>query len=188
MTFLAFRGSYVYIYIYNIYITWICVLWSFAEVEYASCGDGPRLTTWIETQSGEDSGSRFVLDVETGPGISTGSDERSDWTGTYPYAEPSGEPVGAIKLLSFRVAWLDCWSWIWPPSFEEVGSALFWNIWNLGLRRKTHTHTGLPIWLGFWGLSKKGCEDIVHSKPFWLPRAWFGSHFLSGIWRWCFCS
>jgi hypothetical protein len=151
MTFLAFRGSYVYIYIYNIYITWICVLWSFAEVEYASCGDGPRLTTWIETQSGEDSGSRFVLDVETGPGISTGSDERSDWTGTYPYAEPSGEPVGAIKLLSFRVAWLDCWSWIWPPSFEEVGSALFWNIWNLGLRRKTHTHrfTNLVGLLGF---------------------------------------
>lgn len=80
----------------------ICSLWSFAEVEYA-CG-GPRLTTWIETQSGEDSGSRFVLDVETGPGISTGSDERSDWTGTYPYAESTGEPVGATKLLFFRVA------------------------------------------------------------------------------------
>ena len=64
----------------------ICSLWSFAEVEYASCGDGPRLTTWIETQSGEDSGSRFVLDVETGPGISTGiSICRTHWRANWSY-------------------------------------------------------------------------------------------------------
>ena len=186
MTFLAFRGSYVYIYIIftsreYVYYAWclcchlltvvicwgrVCFLWRWTTSHHLD-----RDPKWW----------RF------GKPLRAGRRNRA-WDLHWHIHLPN--PLESqLELLSYYLS--DNPDWI-----VGVGYGLhhlrkcaqhFFEIFGIWAWEERHTHTGLPIWLGFWGLSKKGCEDIVHSKPFWLPRAWFGSHFLSGIWRWRFC-